>query len=268
MKRRPFLHVAVATTAAATTGGYLGAFDGVAPSEASEDAESGSMRAASATDDGDPALSVQRAETFDHVVRLNDLGEDPRGKISAFSDLKSREREVVTAALDGTYETDDPPEWLREFASATPFVERTGTYYRLDDTFPTHRVTAEAVSESEVGGEIATYEEYERAVTREEYVTSGLLRIARREGIELRYVWPSLGEFFEKYDAARYHGEVLAFSVEVEDADRLRDRDFRRREFVGRPGVLDFDGEGEDLAVVACGVVLLEERPERGPDVA
>jgi hypothetical protein len=216
MKRRPFLHLAAAAVPAATTGGYLGVSGGSVPEGASKDTESATMPMAS-TDDGDPALSVRRAETFDHVVRLNDLGEDPRGRVSAFSDLNAREREVVTAALDGTYEADDPPEWLREFVSATPFVERADTYYRLDDTFPTYRVTAEAVPESGIEGEIAIYDEYERAVTREEYVMSGLLRIARREGIELRYVWPSLRAFFDAYDAARYHGRVLSFAVETED---------------------------------------------------
>ncbi|WP_135825881.1 hypothetical protein [Halorussus ruber] len=215
MKRRPFLHAAVVGTAAAATGGYLGVFGGSGSEEAFRDDSSDATRMA-ATDAR--RLSVRRAETFDHVVRLNDLGDDPRGGITAFSDLSDRESEVVTTAIGGAYETDDPPEWLAAFASATPFVERNGTYYRLDDTFPTHRVTAEAVPEGQVEGPVATYEEYERAVTREDYVMSGLLRVARREGIELDYVWPALRAFFRKFDAARYHGEVLDFSVEVEDA--------------------------------------------------
>jgi hypothetical protein len=215
MKRRPFLHAAVAGSAAAATGGYLGVFGGSSPESASADADSDATRMAATETRG---LSVRRAETFDHVVRLNDLGDDPRGGITALSDLSDREREVVTTAVGGAYETDDPPEWLAEFASATPFVERSSTYYRLDDTFPTHRVTAEAVPEKQVKGDIATYEEYERAVTREGYVMSGLLRVARRESVELDYVWPALRTFFRKYDAVRYHGDVLDFSVEVEDA--------------------------------------------------
>ncbi|UPW00283.1 hypothetical protein M0R88_17460 [Halorussus gelatinilyticus] len=220
MRRRPFLRLAGATTAAATSVGVLGASrssDGSRNEQASggDSARSPAGTRLAATD---RALSVRRARTFDHVVRLNDLGDDPRGRITAFSALSEREREVVASAIEGTYRTRDPPEWLCEFASATPFVERAGTYYRLDDTLPTYRVTAEAVAERDVAGEVATYEAYERAVTREEYVASGLLRIARREGIELGYVWPTLREFFERYDAARYHGEVLDFAVEVDGA--------------------------------------------------
>jgi hypothetical protein len=210
MRRRAFLQLAVGslagTAAAATTGGYLDVFGGSTAGDGS------------GLDTSASSLSLSTVETFDHVVRLNDLGEDPRGRISAFSDLEPREREVVIAVFGGTYEAEDPPEWLWEFASATPFVERADTYYRLDDTFPTYRVTAEAVTESEVDGEIAPYEEYDRAVTREDYVMSGLLRIARREGVELSYVWPSLRNFFDAYDAARYHGEVVSFSVDLEDA--------------------------------------------------
>jgi hypothetical protein len=222
MRRRPFLRLAAAGTATGTAG-LLGALrssrgsdDATGPGAASggtSTAPDGSRLAAT-----DRTLSVRRAETVDHVVRLNDLGDDPRGQVTAFSDLSARERGVAASAIDGTYRTRDPPEWLCEFASATPFVERSGTYYRLDDTLPTYRVTAEIVAESDVAGEIATYDEYERAVTREEYVATGLLRIARREGVELSYVWPALRTFFETYDAARYHGDLLDFGVEVDDA--------------------------------------------------
>ncbi|UPV74249.1 hypothetical protein M0R89_17135 [Halorussus limi] len=218
MQRRPFLRRAVAATATATVAGRLGArrsSDG-SDSGTATGANSDSASAATRMAATDRSLSVRRVETFDHVVRLNDLGDDPRGRITAFTDLSDRERAVVTSAIDGTYETEDPPEWLREFASATPFVERAGTYYRLDDTLQTYRITAETVAESDVAGAIATYGEYQRAVTREDYVASGLLRIARREGIELGYVWPALRTFFETYDAARYHGAVLDFTVEVE----------------------------------------------------
>lgn len=222
MRRRPFLGLAVAA-AATGTAGLLGRLRSSGGSDGGT--ESGATNAGdpAAPDETRPAatdrtLSVRRAETFDHVVRLNDLGEEPRGRVTAFSDLSAREQEVVTSAIDGTYRTRDPPEWLREFASATPFVERSDTYYRLEDTLPTYRVTAEAVAESDVTGAIATYDEYERAVTREEYVATGLLGLARREGVELSYVWPALRAFFENYDAARYHGDLLDFTVEVDDA--------------------------------------------------
>src|SRR6056297_2631123 len=222
MRRRPFLGLTVAATATGTAGllGSLrssGGSDGGTATGATNGGDSTAPDETRLAATG-RALSVRRAETFDHVVRLNDLGDDPRGQVTTFSDLSTREREVVTSAIDGTYRTRDPAEWLCEFASATPFVERSDTYYRLDDTLPTYRVTAEVVAESDVAGEIATYDEYERAVTREEYVATGLLRIARREGVELSYVWPALRAFFENYDAARYHGKVLDFTVAVDDA--------------------------------------------------
>lgn len=214
MQRRPFLRLAVAASAASA--GRLGAL-GPSPDDGTG-RESAPPANGFRTAAPDRTLSVSRAGTFDHVVRLNDLGDDPRGRVSAFADLTDRQRAVVATAIEGTHRSRDPPEWLREFVSATPFVERAGSYYRLDDTFPTHRVTASAVAESAVEGAVAAYEEYERAVTREEYAATGLLRLARREGAELDYVWPSLRSFFERYDAARYHGDVLDFAVDVEDA--------------------------------------------------
>lgn len=217
MKRRPFLHLAVG---AATTAGCLGPSASSTTSHTDADgADQQPTRMAAADDDGgsDPTLSLETVETFEYVVRLNDLGDDPSGTVTAFSDLSDRERRVVETAIADGYETADPPEWLLRFASGTPAVERSGTYYRLEDTFPTYTVTAEAVAESDVDGAIASYEEYERAVTRDGYVMSGLLRVARREAVELSYVWPDLREFFERYDAVRYRGDLLSVSVEVED---------------------------------------------------
>ncbi|USZ68014.1 hypothetical protein NGM10_14930 [Halorussus salilacus] len=213
MKRRPFLHLAVGVAA---TGGCLGASERVA------DAGPGSTATDGATDPTEMAatdspLSVERVETREYAVRLNDLGGDPGGRVTAFDDLDDRERDVFEAALADGYETDDPPRWLVEFASGTPYVEREATYYRLENTFPTTTVTAEAVPESDVDGEIAPYDEYEAAVTDDGRVMSGLMRIAREEGIDLTYVWDDLRAFLEDHDAVRYHGDVLSFSVAVED---------------------------------------------------
>ncbi|MFC4450258.1 hypothetical protein [Halorussus aquaticus] len=216
MQRRPFLRLAVG--AAATVAGCLGASDALAGRTDATASDAATRMAAAEGPSDDPALSVSGVETFDYVVRLNDLGDDPTGAVTPAADLSDRERAVLRSAVAGTHRTRDPPEWLRRFASSTSFVERDGTYLRLDDTFPTHRVTAETVAPSDVTGDVATYEEYERAVTREDYVASGLLRIAREEGIELSYVWPSLAAFFDAYDAARYHGDVVSFSVEVTDS--------------------------------------------------
>ena len=213
MKRRPFLHLAAGAVA---TAGCLGR-----PSEnsAPSDSNDATDRAASTATDGDPASpSVERVETAEYVVRLNDLGDDPSGGITAFADLDDRERRVVERALGESYETDDPPEWLASFLGETGFVERDGTYYRLDHELPTTTVTAEVVDESAVDGSVADYEAYEAAVTHDGRVLSGLLRIAREGGMEFTHVWPSLREFLDSYSAVDYHGDVVSFSVDVEDS--------------------------------------------------
>jgi hypothetical protein len=217
MKRRPFLHLAVG---AAATAGCLGASESATGPHSNAQGPGQQTTQMAAVDDEDannPALALEAVETFEYVVRLNDLGDDPDGAITEYSELTDRERAVVETAIADGYETDDPPEWLVKFASGTPVVERDGTYYRLENTFPTYTITAEGVAESDVDGAIASYEEYEEAVTRDGYVMSGLLRVARREAVELSYVWPALREFFERYDAVRYRGDLLSVAVEVED---------------------------------------------------
>lgn len=219
MRRRPFLHL---TAAVVATAGCVGTSE--VPDDDRTDADASDTRPVSddestemAVGDGGP-FSLEAVESFEYVVRLNDLGDDPSGAVTEFSDLTDRERAVAETAIAEGYETDDPAKWLVEFASSTPVVHRDGSYYRLEHTFPSYEVTAEAVAdESEVEGAIASYDEYETAVTRDGYVMSGLLRIARREGVELSYVWPALESFFDDYDAVRYRGDVVSFSVAVED---------------------------------------------------
>ena len=217
MKRRPFLHSLAATGVLGA--GCLGATDAPPDSALASNSETTDGSTAGTTDPtgSDAALTVESVETFEYVIRLNDLGSDPGGGVTAYSDLESRERRIVDAALADGYETADPPEWLTRFAGTV--VRRDGAYYRLSHTFPTTTVEAEAVAESAVSGKIATYEEYEAAVTHDGVVMTGLLRIARKEGIDLTYVWPALREFLDAYDAVEYHGEVVDFSATVEDAD-------------------------------------------------
>jgi hypothetical protein len=218
MRRRPFLHL---TIGALATGGCVGTSEvPVGPGSetaASDDAASSDDETQMAVSDGGP-FSLEAVETFEYVVRLNDLGDDPSGAVTEFSALTDREQAVVETALAESYETDDAPEWLVKFVSGTPVVRRDGTYYRLENTLPSYEVTAKAVTEADVNGAIASYDEYETAVTRDGYVMSGLLRIARQEGVELSYVWPALREFFDEYEAVRYRGEVVSFSVSVEDS--------------------------------------------------
>src|SRR6056297_2337721 len=48
-------------------------------------------------------VAVERVETFDYAIRLNDLGESPVGSVPTLDDLDERQREVVAAAIEGTY---------------------------------------------------------------------------------------------------------------------------------------------------------------------
>jgi hypothetical protein len=205
MKRRPFLHAAAGALA---TGGCLGRA-ATPPSERVDATAEGARP--------DAGLAVERVETYDRAVRLNEVGEDPDGGVAQFSELDARERDVVEAALGDGYETADPPTWLVKFASGTDVVERDGAYYRLEHTLPTTAITAEAVAASAVEGAVADHETYEAAVTHDGRIATGLLRIARREGVELTYVWPSLRRFLNDYDAVDYRGTVTAFSVDVAD---------------------------------------------------
>ena len=212
MKRRPFLHVAAGAIA---TAGCLGT---TGPSRNSASPGATDRADTTATDGDSESPSVERVETPEYVVRMNDLGDDPSGGLTAFSDLEDRERRVVERALGEGYETDDPPAWLASFVAGTGFVERSGAYYRLDHDLPTTTVTAEVADESAVDGSVADYETYEAAVTHDGRVLSGLLRIARDEEMELTHVWPSLRSFFDSYSAVDYHGDLVSFSVDVEDA--------------------------------------------------
>ena len=214
MKRRPLLHAFTAGTL--SLAGCLGSpGSSESPTNTTPDDETATNEAEPMTD---AAFAVERVETFEYAVRFNDLGANPSGGITTVSDLESRERNVLQAALADGYETDDPPEWLVKFASGTTFVRKDGTYYRLEDDLPTYTLTAEAVAESDVSGKIASYDAYERAVTHDGVVMSGLMRTAEDGGQTLGYLWSNLEAFVEQYDAVRYHGDVLDFSLSVEDS--------------------------------------------------
>ncbi|PSQ17371.1 hypothetical protein BRD00_07935 [Halobacteriales archaeon QS_8_69_26] len=156
-------------------------------------------------------------ETFTHALRLNDLGDAPRGSAPAIDSFDPRDRKVLRAAVEEGYSTDDPPDWLRKLVSGTGFFAADGRHYELDHTLPTTRITAEEVSEEAVDGDVASNAAYREAVDYEGRVMTGLLRIAERDGIEFVYVWPSLREFLDAHEAVRYRGRVLEVSVSRED---------------------------------------------------
>ncbi len=208
MQRRQALHLLAGATIAAA-----GCLD---RSESTESPTTDDTPTSTPDDDG-RTFAVESVETFTYAIRLNDLGNSPSGRVPDLTEFDDRERSVVEDAIDGGYEDDDPPEWLVKFLAETRYVLRDGTYYGLDHTLPTTEITAEAVEESAVDGEIASREAYREAVTHDGVVMDGLMQLARRDGYELTYVWPSLRAFLEEYDAVRYRGEVLDFSVTVED---------------------------------------------------
>jgi len=209
MHRRPLLAAIAGGTVLLT--GCLGRRRGPGdePAESSTDDPTAT--------DGGRALAVDRVETFSHALRLNDLGRSPTGEVPRASELDAREREVVVAAVDGGYRTEDLPTWLARFLARTRHVLVDGTAYRLRADLPSTRIDAEPVDEAEVDGPIASTDEYRTAVRHDGVVMTGLLREARRGGITLADVWPSLREFLAEYDAVRYRGAVLAVETTRRD---------------------------------------------------
>ncbi|MFD1588451.1 hypothetical protein ACFR9U_15825 [Halorientalis brevis] len=183
------------------------------PAEPSTKTTSSEPSTASAS----PRLSITDVRSYTHAIRLNDLGESPRGDVPAVESFSDREQSVVTSAIDETYTTRSPPEWLLQFVAETTYVSQEDQYYRLTATMPTTTITATPVSRDDVTGEIASYEAYEQAVTHDGVVMSGLLRSAQQGGETLPYVWPTLDSFLSTYDAVEYHGDVLALSTTRND---------------------------------------------------
>jgi hypothetical protein len=162
------------------------------------------------------SISVERVETLTNAIELTDLGPTPRRSVRTVGELDAREREAVDAAIEDGYETTDPPAWLLTFLEDTRYVRRDGHYYRLETTVPQTRITAEAVSPGSVDGPVADEDTYSRAAI-SEGGDAAVLGDAREGGVTLLYVWPDLRAFLERYDAAYYRGDLLEFTVTVED---------------------------------------------------
>lgn len=209
MNRRALLSACAlgAGTLLSTTAGCL-ARDGSPPTDGGADEPSSA---------GDRRLEVVSVETPTDAVRLNDLGASPSVDVPTVESLSDRERQVVSAALDGGYETDAPADWLVSFLSETPYVRREGVYYELAHTLPRYTITATETTADAVDGEIADDEAYREAVTHDGVVVSGLLRIARQEGFTTVDLWPSLREFLDTYDAVRSRDELFSMSLSVDD---------------------------------------------------
>src|SRR6056297_3538573 len=216
MNRRRLLQV-LGAGASLSAAGCLGSPDDGASDPANTTTRT-STTGGTTTSAAGRRVAVERVETFDYAIRLNDLGESPVGSAPTLDDLDERQREVVAAAIEGTYSRDDLPDWFVTFLSGTTYVEREGQYYRIDATLPTYTITASETTKSEVDGDIASYDEYENAVTHDGVVTSGLLRMAMEPGgTELTSVWPKLQEFLSTYDAVQYRGDVVAVSMTEDD---------------------------------------------------
>lgn len=163
-------------------------------------------------------LAIESVRTHTFSLRLNDLGDDVGAPSPSLEDLDDDVQEVVRAALDGEYETDEPEAWLRTFLDETPYVEVDGSFYSLEHSLPEHLVTAEPVDPDGVDGEIASPEAYEEAVTLDGVVFTGFVRIARNEGYRTVDFHPQLRAFVEEYEAVEYRGETLRMEYDVADS--------------------------------------------------
>ena len=210
MNRRALLSACAlgAGTLLSTTAGCL-ARDGSPPTDGGPGDPSGAT--------GDRRLEVVGVETPTDAVRLNDLGTSPSVDVPDVESLSDREQRVVSAALDGDYETDDPADWLVSFLSETPYVRREGVYYELDNTLPRYTITAAETTADAVDGEVADGEAYREAVTHDGVVFSGLLRMARDNGFTTLNLWPSLRAFLDTHDAVQYRDDLFTMSLSVDD---------------------------------------------------
>jgi hypothetical protein len=226
MRRRPFL--AAAGTGLALSG-CLSRDDAAEPGTTqpvrSDDpaaATSPSGTTDATTDEptsttGNALLEDVTARSFAYALRLNDLGRVPRGGATDLADLGDDEQQVVTAAIDGSYETESVPPWLAQFADDTRYVATDDRVYVLEFSLPTYTVTASETTAEAVDGEIADSETYREAVTHDGVVLSGLLRIAARDGVQFYALWDDLESLATDYAAVEYHGEVYTLDLQVDD---------------------------------------------------
>ena len=108
-----------------------------------------------------PPRSVSASlSTYEWVLSVVDRG--PRS-VPRVADLDPAARSAVQAALDGRYESTDPPAAVRRLfhVHSTTYVRTDGVYYRLEPTLPVFEVWLEPVSKAEAEDPI-TFDELEQ----------------------------------------------------------------------------------------------------------
>ncbi len=161
------------------------------------------------------SLSVPSVETYDAAFSLNHHGSHDR-RVEPFESLDRDERRVVEAAVDGGYETDDPPSWLSDFRDRTDYVRDAGVPYRLSDDFPRVVVTADRYTGDPGELSVASSDQFGRSVAR--YAQDDQFLAKARAGSAVdRAPRRRLLAFFETYDAVRVGGSIYRFSVTQRD---------------------------------------------------
>ncbi|MFD1645177.1 hypothetical protein [Haloarchaeobius litoreus] len=222
MQRRDALKLLPTTALGGLLAGCTDSLSSGDPTDTPTEPSTGAPATETATTDGgteapESGLTVQSVDVGQYVLRLNDLGTGPGIQPTPVSGLDDPERSVVEQAIAGGYESDDRPAWLQEFVANTRYVSRDGSYYELEHTLPTYEITADRVDASQVDS-VASYDEYEAAVTHDGVVFSGLVRVALDGGYETAHLWPSLDSFLAEYDAVDYRGETVRLTLATGDA--------------------------------------------------
>jgi hypothetical protein len=142
-----------------------------------------------------------------------------RADVPDLTDLEPAVREAVRAAVDGGYESSDPPDALRKFLSLRRenYVRADDTYYRLDATLPVVEVWIEPVDESEATGAV-TLDELEECIDPDpRYYTTPPL--ARKDDPRRTYrLDPAVRNCIDEHPYVEMDdGDVFRYRVAVDD---------------------------------------------------
>lgn len=163
-------------------------------------------------------LSIASVETYDAAIRL-DHREHPDSKfdhdVRPVDSLDRDESRVVKSAIDGGYETDDPPSWLGDFLDRVDFVRYEDVPYRLSDTLPRIVLTVEPVTGDTGQLSVASAERFHDVAP---HHGGNILARARSDGFVDRDPSERFRNFLETYDGVRIGAGVLQFSVADRDS--------------------------------------------------